>query len=154
MKNIQLLLAAMFISLGVLAQAPQRQRNLDFSDKGSVDILTLDPTLERSFPLANQNGSSLKSEIETLLRLNEKSINDIKSFVCRNYPTTFNNGTIGYENKVFISKDNINVNLRLGVNSLHVVSSTSSSTKTLAIPYSSILFYSLENDELKVTLYN
>lgn len=154
MKNIQLLLAAMFISLGVLAQAPQIQRNLNFSDKGSVDILTLDPTLERSFPLANQNGSSLKSEIETLLRLNEKSINDIKSFVCRNYPTTFNNGTIGYENKVFISKDNINVNLRLGVNSLHVVSSTSSSTKTLAIPYSSILFYSLENDELKVTLYN
>ena len=154
MKNIQLLLAAMFISLGVFAQAPQIQRNLNFSDNGSVDILTLDPTLEKSFPLANQNGSSLRSEIETLLRLNEKSINDIKSFVCRNYPTTFNNGTIGYENKVFISKDNINVNLRLGVNSLHVVSSTSSSTKTLAIPYSSILFYSLENDELKVTLYN
>ena len=154
MKNIQLLLAAMFISLGVFAQAPQIQRNLNFSDNGSVDILTLDPTLEKSFPLANQNGSSLRSEIETLLRLNEKSINDIKSFVCRNYPTTFNNGTIGYENKVFISKDNINVNLRLGVNSLHVVSSTSSGTKTLAIPYSSILFYSLENDELKVTLYN
>ncbi|MEC8628150.1 MAG: hypothetical protein VXY37_07100 [Bacteroidota bacterium] len=154
MKNIQLLLAAMFISLGVLAQAPQIQRNLNFSDNGSVDILTLDPILEKSFPLANQNGSYLRSEIETLLRLNEKSINDIKSFVCRNYPTTFNNGTIGYENKVFISKDNINVNLRLGVNSLHVVSSTSSSTKTLAIPYSSILFYSLENDELKVTLYN
>ena len=154
MKNIQLLLAAMFISLGVFAQAPQIQRNLNFSDNGSVEILTLDPTLEKSFPLANQNGSSLRSEIETLLRLNEKSINDIKSFVCRNYPTTFNNGTIGYENKVFISKDNINVNLRLGVNSLHVVSSTSSSTKTLAIPYSSILFYSLENDELKVTLYN
>lgn len=154
MKNIQLLLAAMFISLGVFAQAPQIQRNLNFSDNGSVDILTLDPRSEKSIPLSNQNGSSLRSEIETLLRLNEKSINDIKSFVCRNYPTTFNNGTIGYENKVFISKDNINVNLRLGVNSLHVVSSTSSSTKTLAIPYSSILFYSLENDELKVTLYN
>ncbi|MEC8835753.1 MAG: hypothetical protein VXX18_05375, partial [Bacteroidota bacterium] len=73
MKNIQLLLAAMFISLGVLAQAPQIQRNLNFSDNGSVDILTLDPILEKSFPLANQNGSYLRSEIETLLRLNEKS---------------------------------------------------------------------------------
>ena len=151
MKNIQLLLAAMFISLGILAQAPQLQRNnMSIPDNGSIENLMMNQKLAFN----DVQDSPTLTGIQSLLRLNEKSINDIKSFVCRNYPTTFNNGSIGYENKVFISKDNINVNLRLGVNSLHVVSSTSSSTKTLAIPYSSILFYSLENDELKVTLYN
>ena len=151
MKNIQLLLAAMFISLGILAQAPQLQRNnMSIPDNGSIENLMMNQKLAFN----DVQVSPTLTGIQSLLRLNEKSINDIKSFVCRNYPTTFNNGSIGYENKVFISKDNINVNLRLGVNSLHVVSSTSSSTKTLAIPYSSILFYSLENDELKVTLYN
>ena len=119
-----------------------------------MDISAIDESRSTKFILNDIHDNPIRVGIQSLLRLNEKSIYDIKSFVCRNYPTTFNNGTIGYENKVFISKDNINVNLRLGVNSLHVVSSTSSGTKTLAIPYSSILFYSLENDELKVTLYN
>lgn len=152
MKKIQLLLAAMSISLGVLAQAPQIQRNLNYSEDGSVDILTLDPTLDKSFPLANQNGSSLRLGIQNLLSLNQKSIDDIKSFVCRNFPTTYNNGSIRYENKVYMSKDNLEISLRLGQSSLQVISATSSSSKTLAIPYSSILFYSLENNELKITL--
>ena len=154
MKNIQFLFAAMFLSLSVWAQAPQMQRNLNISDNGSVDILSIDGSRDQKLTLNDVHVSPIQAGIQSLLRLNEKSINDIKSFVCRNYPTTFNNGSIGYENKVYMSKDNINVNLRLGQSSLHVVSSTSSGTKTLAIPYSSILFYSLENDELKVTLVN
>ena len=154
MKNVQLLLLAMSISLGVLAQAPQLQRNQNISDSRSVDILTLDPSLEKSLTLNNVNINPIQADIQALLLANDLAIYEIKSFVCRNYPTTFNNGSIGYENKVYMSKDNLEVSLRFGQSSLQVVSVASSGIKTLAIPYSSILFFSLENKELKVTLNN
>lgn len=151
MRNIQFLFVAMVLSLNVLAQVPQMHRNHHNLDNGSIDILSKDGL--KSIP-SDSHDSPVKISIQNLMLLNEKSINDIKSFVCQNYPITFNDGSVGYENKIFVSKDNIKVNLRLGQNSLHVVFSSSSSTKTLAIPYSSILFYTLENDELKVTLVN
>ena len=152
MRYIQFLFATMFLSLNVLAQAPQMQRNFNLSDNGSLDISAIDESRATKFILNDIHDNPIQVGIQSLLRLNEKSINDIKSFVCRNFPTTYNNGSIRYENKVYMSKDNLEISLRLGQSSLQVISATSSSSKTLAIPYSSILFYSLENNELKITL--
>ncbi|MEC8834875.1 MAG: hypothetical protein VXX18_00940, partial [Bacteroidota bacterium] len=84
MKNVQLLLVAMSLSLGVLAQAPQLHRNQNFSDSRPVDILTLDPSLERSLTLNNVNINPIQADIQALLLANDLAIYDIKSFVCRN----------------------------------------------------------------------